>query len=114
MLRRFHFLTISLFILFSAVFVSAQNPVSWSLESSARGKSLAQNETFSAKLKANIEGDWHLYAVDSGFGAIHRVGDRSGKLFRIFRRGFALRSVGRAVVGFRRFIRAFAASRCFR
>ncbi|MGI8884700.1 MAG: protein-disulfide reductase DsbD family protein [Pyrinomonadaceae bacterium] len=68
MLRRFHFITISLFILLSSVFVSAQNPVSWSLESGVRGKSLAQGETFSAKLKANIEGKWYLYAVEQPAG----------------------------------------------
>jgi hypothetical protein len=68
MLRSFQLITISLFILFSAIFVSAQNPVSWSLESAARGKSLAEGETFSAKLKANIEGDWHLYAVEQPEG----------------------------------------------
>ncbi|HEY0659659.1 MAG TPA: protein-disulfide reductase DsbD N-terminal domain-containing protein, partial [Pyrinomonadaceae bacterium] len=42
----------------------AQNPVSWSLESGTKGKTLKSNETVKAKLKANIEGDWHLYAVE--------------------------------------------------
>ncbi|HEX8289465.1 MAG TPA: cytochrome c biogenesis protein CcdA [Pyrinomonadaceae bacterium] len=46
----------------------AQNPVSWSLESAAKGKSLKSNENFAAKLKAEIEGDWHLYAVEQPAG----------------------------------------------
>jgi thiol:disulfide interchange protein DsbD len=66
--RSFQLFTISLFIFFSAIFVSAQNPVSWSLESAARGKTLAANEIVPAKLKANIEGDWHLYAVEQPEG----------------------------------------------
>jgi thiol:disulfide interchange protein len=46
----------------------AQNPISWSLESDAKGKTLKQNETFKAKLKAVIEGKWHLYAVEQPEG----------------------------------------------
>jgi thiol:disulfide interchange protein len=46
----------------------AQNPISWSLESDAKGKTLKQNETFKAKLKAVIEGEWHLYAVEQPEG----------------------------------------------
>jgi thiol:disulfide interchange protein DsbD len=64
MRRSIHLFTLSLFILFSAIFVSAQNPVSWSLESAASGKTLAANETFPAKLRAKIEGDWYLYAIE--------------------------------------------------
>lgn len=66
--RSFQLITFSLFILFSSIFVSAQNPVSWSLESAVRGKTVAANETFPAKLKANIEGEWHLYAVEQPEG----------------------------------------------
>ena len=58
-------LLIVLFLPFSAL---AQNPVSWSLESDAKGKSLKKDETFKVKLKANIEGDWHLYAVEQPEG----------------------------------------------
>ena len=54
-------------LLFSAA-AFAQNPVSWSLESDAKGKTLKQNETFKAKLKAVIEGEWHLYAVEQAEG----------------------------------------------
>lgn len=46
----------------------AQNPVSWSLESTAKGKTADTVETFKVKLKANIEGDWHLYAVEQPEG----------------------------------------------
>ncbi|MBA2737604.1 MAG: protein-disulfide reductase DsbD N-terminal domain-containing protein, partial [Pyrinomonadaceae bacterium] len=60
-------------LLFTAILILplvtfAQNPVSWSLESDAKGKSLKSNETAKAKLKANIEGDWHLYAVEQPAG----------------------------------------------
>jgi hypothetical protein len=50
------------------VFIFAQNPTKWTLESAAKGKALKANETFSAKLKAEIEGDWHLYAMDQPKG----------------------------------------------
>ena len=51
-------------ILFFPIIAFAQNPVSWTLESDAKGKSLKPDEKFSAKLKANIEGNWYLYAVE--------------------------------------------------
>ncbi len=47
---------------------AAQNPVSWSLESAAKGKSLKADESFDVKLKAEIEGEWHLYAVEQPGG----------------------------------------------
>ncbi len=50
------------------VFAVAQNPVSWSLESDAKGKSLKPGEKFSATLKAAIEGKWYLYAVEQPAG----------------------------------------------
>ena len=55
-------------VLFLPVAAFAQNPVSWSLESDAKGKSLKADEKFSAKLKAQIEGNWHLYAVEQPTG----------------------------------------------
>ena len=60
-------------ILFTAILILpiisfAQNPVSWSLESSAKGKTLKTGEKFQAKLKAEIEGNWHLYAVEQPEG----------------------------------------------
>ncbi len=56
------------FIFVFPVFVFAQNPVSWSLESDAKGKTLKKDETFKVKLKAQIEGEWHLYAVEQPDG----------------------------------------------
>ncbi len=55
-------------ILFLPASSFAQNPVSWSLESGAKGKTLKADEKINAKLKANIEGDWHLYAVEQPEG----------------------------------------------
>ncbi len=60
-------LWLGLFLFFTLP-VAAQNPVSWLLESDAKGKTLKQNETFKAKLKATIEGEWHLYAVEQPDG----------------------------------------------
>ena len=57
-----------LIVLFLPVAAFAQNPVSWSLESDAKGKTLEKDETFKAKLKATIEGDWHLYSVEQPEG----------------------------------------------
>jgi thiol:disulfide interchange protein len=69
MIRNFYLKSflILIFLLFPA-FVSAQNPVSWSLESDAKGKTVKKDETFKAKLKATIEGEWHLYAVEQPTG----------------------------------------------
>lgn len=50
------------------VFAFSQNPVSWSLESDAKGKNLKTEEKFKAKLKAKIEGNWYLYAVEQPEG----------------------------------------------
>ncbi len=63
----------TLIIIFAAVLVLppvsfAQNPVSWSLESDAEGKTLKADEKIKAKLKAEIEGNWHLYAVEQPEG----------------------------------------------
>lgn len=62
-----------LIILFTAILMLpvisfAQNPVSWSLESNAKGKTLKSGEKIQAKLKAKIEGNWHLYAVEQPEG----------------------------------------------
>ena len=59
--------------IFSAIFLLpvisfAQNPVSWSLEFAGNGKTLKADDKFEAKLKANIEGKWHLYAVEQPEG----------------------------------------------
>ena len=69
MFRNLHLkLFLILTVLFLPVLAAAQNPVSWSLESDAKGKALKKDETFKAKLKAVIEGEWHLYAVEQPEG----------------------------------------------
>ncbi len=69
MIRNFYLKSfLILTVLFLPAVVLAQNPVSWSLESDAKGKTLKQNEAFKAKLKATIEGEWHLYAVEQPDG----------------------------------------------
>ena len=67
-LRPKNYLFLFTAILILPLVTFAQNPVSWSLASDAKGKSLKSNETIKAKLKANIEGDWHLYAVEQPAG----------------------------------------------
>lgn len=57
----------SLFIFLSASVSAAQDPVSWSLESEVPGsaeKKIQPDERFSVKLRADISGNWHLYAVE--------------------------------------------------
>lgn len=61
------FLIVFAFLLFP-ILAFGQNPVSWSLESDAKGKTLKAEEKFKAKLKAKIEGEWHLYAVEQPEG----------------------------------------------
>ena len=65
--NKFLYFVLSLVLLLPIV-AFAQNPVSWSLESDAKGKSLKADEKFYAKLKAEIEGNWHLYAVEQPTG----------------------------------------------
>lgn len=55
-------------VLFLPAFALAQNPVSWSLESDAKGKTLPSGARVKAKLKAAIEGEWNLYAVEQPEG----------------------------------------------
>ena len=58
-------------IIFVLVFVAAafaQNPVTWSLESDARGKTGDSAKTFKVRLKAKIDEPWHLYAVEQPAG----------------------------------------------
>ena len=61
--NKFLYLVLSAILLLPAISF-AQNPVSWTLESDAKGKSLKSGEKLSAKLKAQIEENWHLYAVE--------------------------------------------------
>ncbi|MGI8543797.1 MAG: protein-disulfide reductase DsbD family protein [Aridibacter sp.] len=46
----------------------AQNPVKWELESAAKNKQIKADEKLSAKLKAEIEGDWYLYSLNQPDG----------------------------------------------
>jgi thiol:disulfide interchange protein DsbD len=62
------FLLILLAIVVLSQVSLAQNPVSWTLESDAKGKSLKANENLKVKLKAVIEGEWHLYAIEQPAG----------------------------------------------
>lgn len=64
---QFKILVTFTFLLFPLL-AFGQNPVSWSLESDAKGKVLKAEEKFKAKLKAKIEGEWHLYAVEQPDG----------------------------------------------
>ena len=67
-IRPINFIILLTAILILPIFSFAQNPVSWSLESDAKGKALKADEEIKAKLKANIEGNWHLYAVEQPEG----------------------------------------------
>jgi thiol:disulfide interchange protein len=67
--RQLKFFILFSFILFALPAISlAQNPTKWSLDSGAKGKTLKKDEIFKAKLKAEIEEGWHLYAVEQPEG----------------------------------------------
>ncbi len=69
MFRNFYLKSILILtVLFLPAFALAQNPVSWSLESDAKGKTLPSGARVKAKLKAAIEGEWNLYAVEQPEG----------------------------------------------
>ncbi len=55
-------------VVLSVLGVSAQNPVSWTLEFEPKGKPAAVGKTFKVRLKATIEAPWHLYAVEQPDG----------------------------------------------
>ncbi len=55
-------------VLFLPAIAFGQNPVSWSLESDAKGKALKSGANVKAKLKAAIDGEWYLYAVEQPEG----------------------------------------------
>ena len=70
----FHARQLKFFIVFGFIFFAlptvslAQNPTKWSLETDAKGKALKKDENFKAKLKAEIEEGWHLYAIEQPKG----------------------------------------------
>ena len=69
MVRNFYLKSfLTLIVLFLPAMAAAQSPVSWTLESEAKGRALKSGEAFKAKLKAAIEGEWHLYAVEQPEG----------------------------------------------
>jgi thiol:disulfide interchange protein DsbD len=62
------FLTAITILFLSSGLAQAQNPVSWQLETDARDEALRNGHKFKATLKAAIEGDWHMYALDQPEG----------------------------------------------
>jgi thiol:disulfide interchange protein len=64
---RYFYLPLMVLLFFSSANF-AQNPTRWSLESTAKGKSLKKDESFRTDLKAEIEDGWHLYAVEQPEG----------------------------------------------
>lgn len=66
---RIEYLKFAIVFIFVLPLISfAQNPTKWSLESDVKGKTLKSGESFKAKLKAEIEDGWHLYAVEQPTG----------------------------------------------
>jgi len=57
-----------IFFLFLPLLVAAQDPAKWSLKSSVKDKEIKSEETFKAKLSAEIESGWHLYALEQPKG----------------------------------------------
>jgi len=51
-----------------AVSALAQNPTKWILESQADGKSVKRGETVTVSVKAEIDGNWHLYSLEQPKG----------------------------------------------
>ncbi|NNE97887.1 MAG: hypothetical protein HKN25_02575, partial [Pyrinomonadaceae bacterium] len=46
----------------------SQDPVKWELESSVKGREIAPNQKFEAKLRAEVIGNWYLYGLDQPEG----------------------------------------------
>ena len=66
-MKRAFVLTFILIVL-SVLGVSAQNPVSWTLESESKGKPAVSGKSFKVRLNAKIESPWHLYAIEQPDG----------------------------------------------
>ena len=64
----FKYFPVIILLFLTASLTLAQSPASWRLETDAKGKSLKAGEKFKATLKAAIEGDWHMYALDQPEG----------------------------------------------
>jgi thiol:disulfide interchange protein len=61
-------LTISFLLFISTAVTLAQDPTKWSLESDSKAKAVTTGTKVSAKLTAEIEPGWHLYALDQPDG----------------------------------------------
>ncbi len=68
MQRSIKYLPVIILLFLLSFEASAQNPVSWQLETDAKGKTLKAGDKFKATLKAAIEGDWHVYAIEQPEG----------------------------------------------
>lgn len=55
------FFSVGFLIIFLSVISFAQNPVSWTIESDSKGKTIKSDENVEINLKASIEPNWHLY-----------------------------------------------------
>ena len=61
-------LAISFLLFISTAVTLAQDPTKWSLESDSKAKAVTTGTKVSAKLTAEIEPGWHLYALDQPDG----------------------------------------------
>src|ERR1043166_7597683 len=61
-----HFLVLLLLLI--TLPVLAQNPAKWSLSSTSQSANLKQGDVINARLKAEIESGWHLYALEQPEG----------------------------------------------
>jgi thiol:disulfide interchange protein len=92
-ISQFENVVFRLFYIFLVVFsfavstspASAQSPVTWQLTTDDTVKSLATGQRLEVKLKAKIEGGWHLYALDQPAGgpAATTIKPTEGSLFQL-------------------------------
>ncbi len=59
-------IAVTVFLFLVSVSALAQSPVTWSLDSDAKGKD--EVSSFKVKLSAKIDAPWHLYAIDQPAG----------------------------------------------
>src|SRR3982750_2331334 len=65
---KFRIIKIITLLAFLASAVFAQNPARWSLSTEPASGAIKTGNPVSAKLKAEIENGWHLYALDQPKG----------------------------------------------
>lgn len=68
MTKSFTYISSIILLFLLAAVISAQNPVSWKLETDAKTKTLKAGDKFNAKLTATIEGEWNMYAIEQPEG----------------------------------------------